>query len=324
MQKVLVTGCAGYIGSVLTNQLLQKGYSVRGVDMLLFGGDSLLPIYTHKNFEFIKGDLRDSNVIKKSIQDVDAIIHLAAIVGDPACSAQPQFAQEINGDASKKLFDAAAQSNNVKRFIFSSTCSNYGKMKGDSFVNETSELNPVSLYARLKVEFENYLLKSDYRKDLSATALRFSTVYGLSSRMRFDLTVNEFIKDAALGREIQIFGEQFWRPYCHVVDLARACVLVLESDITKVNRNVFNVGDTKENYQKKMLADEVLKVIPSAKISFIQKNEDPRDYRVDFSKIVNQLNFSISRTVPDGIKEIYCAINDGIISDPNAARYKNI
>lgn len=324
MKKILVTGCAGYIGSVLTSQLLNKGYDVRGIDNLMFGGESLISVIANPNFDFIKGDLRDEVIIKKSLEGVDGVVHLAAIVGDPACSQQPQLAEEINGKVSKMLFDNSIKSERIKRFIFSSTCSNYGKMKGDTFVTETSELNPVSLYARLKVEFENYILKSNYRKDLCATALRFSTVYGMSPRMRFDLTVNEFIKDATLGRELQIFGEQFWRPYCHVVDLARACILVLESEISKVNCEVFNVGDTNENYQKKMLADEVLKIIPTAKISFVKKNEDPRDYRVDFSKIANKLNFVITRRVIDGISEIHRAIDNGIISDPDSARYKNI
>lgn len=323
MEKILITGCAGYIGSVLTQQLLNKGYNVRGVDCLMFGGESLISVIGHPNFEFIKGDLRNEFIIEKCLNGIESVVHLAAIVGDPACAQQPEVAEEINGKVSKILFDYSIKSNSVKRFIFSSTCSNYGKMKGDNFVTETSELNPVSLYARLKVGFEKYLLESDYRKDLCATALRFSTVYGISPRMRFDLTVNEFIKDATLGRELKIFGEQFWRPYCHVVDLARACVLILESETAKVNREVFNVGDSSQNYQKKMLANEVLKVIPNAKISFVQSNEDPRDYRVDFSKITNQLNYGITRTVPDGIMEIHRTIRDGIISDPDSARYKN-
>jgi nucleoside-diphosphate-sugar epimerase len=324
MKKVLVTGAAGYIGSVLVKQLLDKGYFVRGLDALFFGGESLLSIYNHDNFEFIKGDIRDSDTISNALIGIDEVIHLAAIVGDPACSKQPELAEEINWEASKNLFDACNEIENVNQFIFASTCSNYGKMKNENFVTEESELSPVSLYAQLKVKFEEYILESNVRKSFIPTALRFSTVYGLSPRMRFDLTVNEFIREIAFNKELLIFGEQFWRPYCHVEDLARACIKILESPTELVNQNVFGVGDTSENYQKKMLADEILKIVPSANIKYIPKDEDPRDYRVDFSKIRDTLGFEITKTVTDGLTEIYEVLKHGIISDPYSNNYKNI
>ena len=210
-----------------------------------------------------------------------------------------------------------------ERFVFASTCSNYGKVPGDGFVNEESTLSPVSIYAELKVMFERYLLESKTRKDFIPTALRFATVYGLSPRIRFDLTVNEFTREVALGKQLDIYGEQFWRPYCHVEDLARGCILTLESPPEKVRNNVFGVGDTGENYQKAMLAEELLKIDPAAKIRFVSKSEDPRDYRVDFSKIKNELGFEISKRVPDGIREIYRILKDGIISDPYSKSYQN-
>jgi nucleoside-diphosphate-sugar epimerase len=142
--------------------------------------------------------------------------------------------------------------------------------------------------------------------------------------MRFDLTVNEFIRDAAFNNFLEIFGEQFWRPYCHVDDLAKSCVTVLEAPSEKVKKNVFNVGDSSQNYQKKMIAEEILKLIPSANIKYIQKSEDPRDYRVDFSKIKKTLNYSITKKVPDGLGEIYKVLKDGIISDTYSPKYKNI
>ncbi len=324
MKKILVTGAAGYIGSVVVRQLLNMGYKVRGIDILNFGGESLLGVLTNPNFEFVKGDLRKKDDVSNSIKDIDGIIHLAAIVGDPACAADPQIAEETNWFASKLLFDIAHESKTVKRFVFASTCSNYGKMPGDNLLTEDSMLNPVSLYAKLKVQFEKYVLDSDTRKDFIPTNLRFSTAYGLSPRVRFDLTVNEFSKDVALGRELVIFGEQFWRPYCHVEDLARACILALESDAEKVNHQVFNVGDSSENYQKKMIAEEILKFVPDAKIKYVHKEEDPRDYKVDFSKIKNQLGFSITRTVPMGLREIYSAVRYKIVRDPDSERYKNI
>ncbi len=324
IKKVLVTGAAGYIGSVLVRFLLEKGYQVVGLDALFFGGESLLGVYNHPNFKFVRGDIRNESDFEELLNKVDSIIHLAAIVGDPACAKQPELANEINWTATKNLFDLASNSKNIKRFIFASTCSNYGKMEGDGYVNEESPLRPVSLYAELKVKFEKYLLESQTREDFIPTALRFSTVYGLSPRMRFDLTVNEFIREVAFGRELVIFGEQFWRPYCHVEDLALSCIKVLESPADKVNHNVFNVGDTKENYQKKMIAEEILKIVPDAKIKYVQKQEDPRDYRVDFTKIKNELGFTITKTVPQGLSEIYEILNYGLLTDPFSDKYKNV
>jgi nucleoside-diphosphate-sugar epimerase len=322
--KILVTGAAGYIGSVLVRHLLNKGFSVRGLDILNFGGESLLTFFNHPNFEFIKGDIRIEDTIKNALKDIYGVVHLAAIVGEPACDQKPDVAKQTNLLASKLLFDLSAHSDSVMKFIFASTCSNYGKMSGDETCTEDSKLNPLSLYAELKIEFEKYLLDSKTRNDFIPTALRFSTVYGLSPRIRFDLTINEFIKEVALNRELVIFGKQFWRPYCHVEDLASACVLVLESEASLVDHDVFNVGDTRENYQKKMIAEEILKLVPDAKIKYVHKENDPRDFRVDFSKIKNKLGFSIKKTIPDGLREIYSIIKSGIISNPDSQIYKNI
>jgi nucleoside-diphosphate-sugar epimerase len=324
MKKVLVTGAAGYIGSVLTYQLLAKGYKVVGFDILNFGGESLLSVYNHPNFEFVKGDIRNKSEIEPVLNEVDAVVHLAAIVGDPACAKEPEIAEETNWIASKMIFDLCDKNDNIEQFIFASTCSNYGKMEGEGYVTEESPLNPVSLYAELKVKFENYILNSDTRKGFTTTALRFATVYGVSPRIRFDLTVNEFVRDLTFGKELVIFGEQFWRPYCHVEDLARGCITILEADKEKVNKNVFGVGDTKENYQKKMLADLMEKTIPNTKIKYVHKDEDPRDYRVDFSKIKNELGFEITKTVPESIRNLYSLLKNNMIIDPYDKKYQNI
>jgi nucleoside-diphosphate-sugar epimerase len=322
--KVLVTGAAGYIGSVLTRLLLNKNYEVVGFDNLLFGGDSLISLLPNKNFTFIKGDIRNQEDIEPILGDIDAIIHLAAIVGDPACSAQPELSKQINFIATKTLFDLASNSPNINRFIFASTCSNYGKMDNLEFVNEDSPLKPVSLYAELKVKFEEYLLKSNPINGMASTSLRFSTVYGSSPRMRFDLTVNDFMREVASGNELLIFGKQFWRPYCHVNDLARSCVMTLESDDHIIKNQVFGVGETKENYQKLMIAEEIKKIVPNANIKYVDKDEDPRDYRVDFSKIKKSLDFNITKKVPDGLKEIYSIINSGMLLNPYSKIYSNI
>jgi nucleoside-diphosphate-sugar epimerase len=193
----------------------------------------------------------------------------------------------------------------------------------DSFVDETSTLAPVSLYAETKVAVEQYLLDQPRSNRCKPTSLRFSTVYGLSPRPRFDLTVNEFTKELALGRELVVFGEQFWRPYCHVVDLCRSVLAVLDAEVEKVAFDVFNVGDTRENYQKQMIVDEILKQLPESRIRYVAKNEDPRDYRVSFEKIKNRLGFCITKTVPDGIRQIIQVVQDGFIPDPDTKEYRN-
>jgi nucleoside-diphosphate-sugar epimerase len=247
------------------------------------------------------------------------------IVGDPACKREPQLAVAVNREASTHLLKTAMQSS-CRRFIFASTCSNYGKMKDSgSYVDETSPLAPVSLYAELKVEFEKVLLnKSRSGNGICPTSLRFATVYGMSPRMRFDLTVNEFTKELSLGRELQVFGEQFWRPYCHVGDFSKAILIVLKAPEEQVAYEVFNVGDTGQNFTKKMIVEELLRQIPDAKVKWILKNEDPRDYRVKFDKIKKILNYNISKTVPEGIHDIHTSLAQGIIENPDEQKYYNI
>lgn len=322
--KVLVTGGAGYIGSVLARLLLSKGYEVRVVDNLSYGGESLLGILNNENFEFVKGELTESRSLPDFLAGIDAVVHLAAIVGDPACAKNPDLAKRVNLEASINLFENAHKMG-VKRFIYASTCSNYGKMKDpNALVDETSELRPVSLYAELKVGVEKHILASAKKKGFAPTCLRFSTAYGLSARPRFDLTVNEFAKDLALGRKLLVFGEQFWRPYCHTVDLSRAMLKVLEADEKLADQEVYNVGDTQENYTKKMIVDLIKKFLPKAEVDYVSKNEDPRDYKVSFKKIKDQLGFKISRTVEDGVKEILNVVGHQSFLEPDQPRYKNI
>ena len=327
MKNILVTGGAGYVGSGLLRELLLKGYNVTCIDNLLFGGESLLDIWHNKNFTFYKCDINDSQKLDEVFlkNNFDGVIHLAAIVGDPACKINSDLAIKTNFESSKNLLEKSKNSK-VSKFIFASTCSNYGKMDDpEAYVDENSKLAPVSLYAELKVKFEKYMLGEMKKLDgFSPTSLRFSTVYGLSPRMRFDLTVNEFTKDLALGKELIIFGEQFWRPYCHVKDFSNAFITVLNSPNEKVAYNVFNVGDTKENYTKQMIVNEIKKVLPNSKIKYVKKNEDPRDYRVNCDKIKKELGFKISMTVPDGIKEIKRVIQENLIQDPEDQKYYNI
>ena len=319
--KILVTGGAGYIGSILVHQLLRSGKAVRVVDYLSNGGDALLSMFNVPGFEFIKADVRDAAAMEKALEDIDAVVHLAAVVGDPACAKAPELAKSVNLEGSKALYDLC-EKKKVNKFIFASTCSNYGKMADEnSFVNEESELRPVSLYAETKVGVEQYLLNQPRTNACKPVSLRFSTVFGLSPSARFDLTVNEFTKEVTMGRELVIYGEQFWRPYCHVYDIARAIAVVIDADNALVEFDVFNVGDTSQNYQKKMIADDLLEMFPDANIKYVKKIEDPRDYRVDFSKINNVLNYKTTISVKDGMKEIAKAIQDGVFINPDDEKY---
>lgn len=321
---VLVTGAAGYIGSVLIGILLDGGYSVRGLDNLMFGGQGLLAYLNRPGFAFVDGDIRDAETVRHALDGVSAVVHLAAIVGDPACKAEPDLARDVNGTGARLVADCAVDTG-VRRFVFASTCSNYGKMPDPAgYVDETTPLNPVSLYAELKVAFEEYLL-SLAPDVMETTCLRFATVYGLSPRPRFDLTVNEFTRDLTLGRTLEIYGERFWRPYCHVSDLARACVLAIEAPREAVAGEAFNVGDTRENYQKKGLAQMIVEQVPesSGLVKYVDRVDDPRDYRVRFGKIRRSLGFQIERRVPDGIREIIEAIRSGLIPDPYDRMYTN-
>lgn len=319
--KVLVTGGAGYIGSVLCQLLMNKGYEVRVLDKLLYGGQSIAGFINNDLFEFIKGDICNYEDVVKAVDGVDSIINLAAIVGDPNCAAHPKEAKRTNVDGVKNLF-AIANENGVKRFISASTCSNYGKMENpNAYVTEESELRPVSLYAETKVEMESFLLEQDRQVACKPTCLRFSTAHGLSPMMRFDLTVNHFTKDLALNRELAIFGEQFWRPYCHIHDLSRAIIAVLEAESHLVSFEVFNVGATDQNYTKGMIVEEIKKLLPGAKVKYVKKEEDPRDYRVSFDKIHNTLGFTLEKSVVKTISQVKQAIDDGLFQDPDAEEF---
>ncbi len=325
---ILVTGGAGYIGATLTHQLLQKGYSVVVIDNLTFGGEALLGVWGHPRFAFHKVDITDAAALRAVFDRYRfrGIAHLAAIVGDPACARQPQRARAVNWDASLHLLELARQ-HRVERFVFASTCSNYGKMPDpNGYVDETAPLRPVSLYAELKVAFERVLLEELPKEDgFVPVSLRFATAYGAAPRPRFDLTVNEFTRELTLGRRLEVYGEQFWRPYTHVYDLARAVILALEAPAAQVAYDVFNVGDTRENYQKKTLVELIRQVVPDrGEVVFVHKDEDPRDYRVSFEKIRRVLGYRITRRVPDGIREIHDLIRSGFISNPDDPRYRNV
>ncbi|HXY29935.1 MAG TPA: NAD(P)-dependent oxidoreductase [Gemmatimonadaceae bacterium] len=321
--RVVVTGGAGYVGSTLVPILLGGGHQVRVLDSLMHGGESLLGVWANPAFEFHRGDVRDEAAVRSVLADADAVVHLAAIVGDPACARDPSLAKSVNLEASLALL-AASRAAGVKRFIFASTCSNYGKMAdSQGYVDERSPLAPVSLYAETKVGVERAMLESGNRNGTSLTAFRFATVFGVSPRMRFDLTVNEFTAEMIARRHLVVFGEQFWRPYVHVRDAARAIALCLESPTERVAGQVFNVGSTNLNYRKQDLVELIRVHAPDARIEYVRRDEDPRDYRVSFARISETLGYSVTRSVEEGIEEVARLVRGGVVGDFNATRYRN-
>lgn len=320
---ILVTGGAGYIGSVLVRKLLAEGHEVRVLDSLKFGAGALLEVAGHPRFELVKGDIRDKKTVKTAMQNVVSVIHLAAIVGDPASKLFPEETEEVNWKGSVNLWEQA-HANGVKRFVFASTCSNYGVMGDEEhLVDENSQLSPQSLYAKTKVRFEEYLL-DNLTFGNGTTILRFSTVYGYSPRMRFDLSVNHFCRDLFSGKELEVFGAGQWRPYCHVQDLAASVVKVLQQPLSAVAGKVYNIGDSQENYTKQEIVDRILAHIPNGKVTYPKKAiSDTRDYRVDFSRARLELGFRISRGLESGIEEVIHALESGILGDPYAPNYSN-
>jgi nucleoside-diphosphate-sugar epimerase len=320
--RVLITGGAGYVGSTLAPLLLAAGHKVRILDRLSYGGESLLGVWSHPDFEFAHGDIRDRETVRNAVSDCDAVVHLAAIVGDPACAREPETARAVNLEASMNLIEESRRSG-VHRFVFASTCSNYGKMKDSSqYVNEESELQPVSLYAETKVAVEKSLLGSA-GDGWCPTPLRFATVFGVSPRMRFDLTVNEFTMEMITKKHLIVFGEQFWRPYVHVFDAARGIACVLSAPAQAVAGRVFNVGSTDQNLQKQQIVELIRPFVPDARIEFVHKNEDPRDYRVSFDRILGELGYKTSRSVVEGITEVAKLVRMGAISNLADSRYRN-
>jgi nucleoside-diphosphate-sugar epimerase len=322
--RVTVTGGAGYVGACAVEELLAAGHDVRILDVLLHEDQSeIAAALQSAGAEVMRGDIRDTAERRRALAGADAVVHLAAIVGDPACARSPELAQAVNVEGSHALAEDA-RTGGVTRFVFASTCSNYGRLADPAVpVTEDGVLAPLSLYAEQKVGIERALL--DGRFDgLDSTCLRFATVYGAAPRMRFDLTINEFTRELWAGRELEVFGEQFWRPYIHVRDAARAIRLVLEAPRERVAGQVFNVGDTAENYRKVDLVRMIVERLGRGDILFVSRDEDPRDYKVSFDKIASRLGYEPRMRVSDGIDEIVRHLEEGRFGDPFRRCFSNI
>ncbi|WP_276255732.1 NAD-dependent epimerase/dehydratase family protein [Halomontanus rarus] len=321
VQTVLVIGGAGYIGSVLSRQLLEAGYDVRVLDALLYGRHGVETLLDDDRFTLIEGDMCRIDDVVDAIQDVDAVIHLGALVGDPASSINSQKTLEMNLHA-VKLAASICKYHQVNRFLFASTCSVYGRDENDGLLTETSVLNPVSLYAQTKIESERALLEMA-DANFSPTILRMATIYGLSPRMRFDLVVNILTAKAYETNEIPIFGGDQYRPNVHVADAAQAYIDCLEAPIDDVSNEIFNVGSNEQNYRVAEIGEMISEQFQDATIDRQPENEDERSYRVDFSKIEARLGYSVDRTITDGCLEIKQAMEHGRFSDYTGSQYSN-
>ena len=327
-RHVLITGGAGYIGSLLTSELLRANYRVTVLDSLLFGGESLVPFLHHPNFHFVKADVTEPRAIKDALRDnwqkPNAIVHLAAIVGFPACQAVgKQVAWRYNVDATKLVFGQAIDLG-VDRFLFSSTYSNYGLSPDGKPVTEESPLNPQSLYAETKIASEEFLLT---QRDASCTPLvfRFATLYGISPRTRFDLIVNQFVLEAFTKRELIIYQRGYSRSFVHIRDVVRGVIMGLEAERSKICAEVFNLGTDNGNYSKDDIVRLVLKRLPETIVEYkdLTFGGDMRDITVSFAKIKNVLGFDTTLDVDDGIRELLFALKAGIIRNPTDERYRN-
>jgi nucleoside-diphosphate-sugar epimerase len=321
--RILITGGAGYMGTALASLLLEQGHEVRVLDALNFGCRQLMGIWSNSKFELVHGDIRDNEVVSTALDGIDAVVHLAAIVGDPACARDPDLTKAVNLEASRSIISLCGDMG-VERLIFASTCSNYGRMADPTqYIDEHAELQPLSLYAETKVAIERDLIAAGESSKFTFTLLRFATLFGISPRMRFDLTVNEFAMELATTGELKVYGEQFWRPYVHVRDAGRAIASVLESDADLVAGEVFNVGATSQNFRKQDIVDMISAKVEKVNIEYVRKEEDPRDYRVSFDKIASKIGFDITLTVEDGIDEILKLVGTSGMGDLNDPIFRN-
>jgi nucleoside-diphosphate-sugar epimerase len=319
--KVLLIGGAGYVGSPLTHKMWSDGHDVTVLDLLLFGGESLLSLHGQDRFRLVAGDLRDEETLDEVMAGQDAVVLLGAIVGEPASNRDPEATYTTNQIGAEKVRDAAIR-HGVERFVFLSTCSNYGISNVDGPVTETAPLMPISPYSETKVAAEKMLLASA-DDGFHPTVLRLSTAFGMSPRMRFDLLVSDFTLAAIRDGKIVIYGEQFWRPFVHVNDIGKAIETVLAADVDLVSGEVFNVGRNSNNTQKINLGKSVQKILPDTKLEFVERNEDPRSYRVDFTKIEDRLGYEADWSIEDGIRELATALQQGVFPNPADDRYHN-
>jgi nucleoside-diphosphate-sugar epimerase len=314
-RHVLVAGGAGYIGAVLTRALLAGGNRVRVLDSLLYDNLGSLDGVDGDGYSFQRGDVRSRDEVDAALEGITDVVLLASLVGDPVCKGNPELAKETNLDGARTVMEAADAAG-VGRVIFASTCSNYGLRTDTEPATEEDELHPLSLYAETKVEMEREILDRSRGWSFAPTVLRLATAYGLSPRMRFDLTVSEFTRELTLGNSLDVYDPDTWRPYCHTEDISAAIMRVLDAEAGDVEGEVFNVGGDDGNFTKRMIVEAALEALDGkGEVAWTEGGDDARNYRVSFAKIRDRLGFEPGHTVPGAIAELVAALRDGRFQD---------
>ena len=323
-RTVLVVGGAGYIGSVLVRKLRAEGWAVRVLDLFLYGRRSLAGL--EGDIDVIEGDAKNIDTLVEAVADVDAVVYLAELVGDPAVAQAPQTALKTNYLAVTALAQLCGYLN-INRFVYTSSCSVYGASTNpDEFLTEISATEPVSLYGKIKLMVEDSVLSiaKGSNQSFAPTILRLGTVYGCSPRPRFDLVVNTLVKHAASRGAIDLFGGEQWRPHVHVGDVARAIATVLDAPLDSVCTQIFNVGDSDQNYTIKALGTLVAAAFPDVIVNRKNAEVDRRNYRVNCAKLRDSLGFEIETTVVGGVRELKAALESGDLGDLDQSEYSNL
>jgi nucleoside-diphosphate-sugar epimerase len=325
MKKIVILGGSGYVGSAIISFFLDKKIRVINLDNLIYNQKNKFSFSKDKNYQFIKYDLRDKNLDSSILKDADTVVILASLVGDPISNKYKKITKSINITATKKFIEKSIKQN-VKKLIFVSTCSNYGLIENNVPAKENYKLNPLSPYAKSKVSIENFLInKKSKSLDTKIFILRFATAFGFSERMRFDLTVNEFIKTIMQRKKLLIYDENTWRPYCHVKDFARL-IYIISNSIKKSKFEILNVGENKNNATKLTILNKILKYLPYKNIEFKKIGKDKRNYIVNFNKVKKMYNFNCSMNIDKGIKEIITNIKKDkkfFLDEKNKSKFGN-
>jgi nucleoside-diphosphate-sugar epimerase len=316
---VLVIGGAGFLGSVLTRKLLERGLRVTIMDSLLYGDEGIRDLYGDPGLRVIQGDLRSVETVVRACRDADATVHLGALVGDPACAVDEELTLQVNLQATHTVVDVA-RGLGIRRLIFASTCSVYGA--SGEFLDEDSPLSPMSLYAKTKMDSEHVVL-SMAGNGFEPVVLRFGTFYGPSPRARFDLVVNLLLAKAITEGEIKVFGGSQWRPFLHVEDGAEAIVRCLEAPARLVKGQVFNVGSDDQNHTLGEVAEMISTLVPGLRVRYEGKATAEANYRVSFARIHQQLGFQARHTLIEGLTQLKASLEDGGIPYYDDARYSN-
>lgn len=317
---ILVIGGEGYIGKVLIKDLVKK-YRVTSLDNLMYGQNRSI---IHKNYSFLNIDIRNFGELKKILKKFDTIVLLAGLVGDPISKKYYNLANDINDHAITKIINFCSDIN-TKRFIFTSTCSNYGNVPANSDADEQTELKPLSYYAKSKVAAERLIMSKKNLTSMNPTILRFATAFGISPRMRFDLTISEFVKELFLGKELEIFYPNTWRPYCHVNDFSLLIQKIITAPLEKISFEIYNAGSNENNASKQIILDKILKFIPNGSFKYIKSGDDLRNYKVNFDKVFNELEFKPKYSIEYGINELINSFKEDRFSDveKNILNYGN-